>query len=296
MRPWRTEASPEYTESVRGRLAERVAQMAAVLVVDDSAVDRRVIGELLARRPEYLIMPHLDGLQLVEAMRQRWPTVPVILTTAHGSELLAVRALKVGAAGYVPKLHLAEMLLATVEEVLALAHADREYEKMIHRLNRPSFSFCLELENDLAAIEPVVELVKHSIGCLRLCDVPGRLQVGVALREALRNAILRGNLEFALEEVPSGRAHQEDLIRPRRSDPRYRDRRVLVDGKISREEARFVVRDDGSGFNVRALPDPLKTTAGEQPGRGLSLMQTFMDEVRFNEAGNEVTLVRRRAE
>ena len=108
--------------------------MATVLVVDDSSADRIVVGRLLEKRPgcavEYaadgvealarvktappdlivtdLRMPRMDGLELVGAIRTDYPLVPVILITAYGSEMLAVEALRQGAAGYVPKSQLVE--------------------------------------------------------------------------------------------------------------------------------------------------------------------------------------------
>ena len=108
--------------------------MAKILVVDDSAVDRRFVGGLLKRQAEYSVefaedgsdaltkmrqqvpdvivtdlqMPNRNGLELVSAVRMHHPGVPVILMTGHGSEGLAVEALHRGAASYVPKPQLAE--------------------------------------------------------------------------------------------------------------------------------------------------------------------------------------------
>ncbi len=48
-------------------------------------------------------MPEMDGLQLLEAIRRRDETLPVVLVTAHGSERIAVRAMKQGAYEYVTK-------------------------------------------------------------------------------------------------------------------------------------------------------------------------------------------------
>ena len=63
---------------------------------------------------------------------------------------------------------------------------------------------------------------------------------------------------------------------------------------LSRSQAVFVIRDDGPGFDPSTLPDPTDPEYLERPhGRGLMLMRTFMDEVTYNAAGNEVRMVKR---
>ena len=59
-------------------------------------------------------------------------------------------------------------------------------------------------------------------------------------------------------------------------------------------EARFVIKDDGQGFNPAELPDPTRPENIILPaGRGVFLMNTFMDHVEYNDVGNEVTLTKR---
>ena len=48
-------------------------------------------------------MPEMDGLQLVQAIHERDESLPVVVLTAHGSERIAVRAMKSGAYEYVTK-------------------------------------------------------------------------------------------------------------------------------------------------------------------------------------------------
>src|SRR5262245_35213389 len=100
-----------------------------VLVVDDSPADRKLAGivvegelgwkavyadngrsalaEMAREEPQVvltdLMMPEMDGLDLVAAVRAKHPRVPVVLMTVHGNEETAVRALQSGAASYVPK-------------------------------------------------------------------------------------------------------------------------------------------------------------------------------------------------
>ena len=100
-----------------------------VLVVDDSPIDRRLAGKIIESAGDLIVryasdgrealdlmeretpavvltdmqMPEIDGLELVKAVRGQYPSIPVVLMTAHGSEEIAILALKAGAASYVPK-------------------------------------------------------------------------------------------------------------------------------------------------------------------------------------------------
>jgi two-component system response regulator AtoC len=50
-----------------------------------------------------LAMPGVDGMQVLERLRASDPSVPVLMLTAHGSERVAVAAMKAGAFDYIPK-------------------------------------------------------------------------------------------------------------------------------------------------------------------------------------------------
>ena len=294
--------------------------MANILVVDDSAVDLRLIEGLLQGQPGWevqcaqsgeealaqiedtvpdvvvtdLQMPGMDGLELVEAVHARHPGVPVVLMTAYGSEALAVRALAQGAASYVPKSQLAERLADVITEILALAGAERHTQDLFACLSGATF----ELENDPALVDPLVELVQQMEVGMGFGDFTERLQVGAVLREALLNALYRGNLEINFDQMQEARedlvlGKDFTLVDQRQSQPPYRDRRIFVDVNVSPEEVRFVVRDEGPGFDVAVVPEPGDPSALEpERGRGLSLIRNFMDEVTYNETGNQVTLVR----
>src|ERR1700739_462249 len=51
----------------------------------------------------HLAMPDMDGMQALERIRASDPSVPVLMLTAHGSERVAVAAMKAGAVDYIPK-------------------------------------------------------------------------------------------------------------------------------------------------------------------------------------------------
>jgi serine/threonine-protein kinase RsbW len=127
----------------------------------------------------------------------------------------------------------------------------------------------LELPNDIRSIENAVEYVmRHCSSC---CDHARRFKLNfrVGLSEALSNAMLYGN----------------------DSDP---EKRVRVEVTIKRKEITVRVTDEGVGFDPSKVPDPtLPDNISKTGGRGIFLMKSLMDEVRFNERGNSVTLVLR---
>jgi CheY-like chemotaxis protein len=291
--------------------------MATVLVVDDSPVDRHRVGGLLEKHPGWKVvyaadgqealgvlereavdvaladlrMPGMNGLELVEAVKGRFPTVPVILMTAFGSEDIAILALQRGAASYVPKRNLSRQLHPTVASVLDLTGAQRGREWVMSCLERTELSF--RLDNDLVLLPHLVNHLRDNLVGTKLCDDNEALRVSVALREALTNAILHGNLELATP-AEQGPEDFERLVAERSQQPPYRDRHVHLTVRETRREVVYVIRDDGPGFDTSKLPAADDPAAFEKFGdRGLTLIRAFMDEVRFNEAGNEITLVKR---
>ena len=77
--------------------------------------------------------------------------------------------------------------------------------------------------------------------------------------------------------------------------PELAERRVHVSVRIDPQQAVFVIRDDGAGFDTRTLPTKGDLGALDaESGRGIVLMQAFMDEVSYNRLGNKVTLIKRR--
>jgi CheY-like chemotaxis protein len=292
--------------------------MTRVLVVDDCAVDRTLAGEILKRDAGFVIdyarsgeealqqiglvvpdlvltdlqMPHIDGLQLVTAVRESYPRVPVILMTSQGSEEIAFQALQRGAASYVPKVFLHDKLRDTVEKVLQASINEAYHQKALECLTRSERHFLLP--NDPALFTPLIVHFQEECVALGICNHADRVRLGVGLGEALANAMFHGNLELSssLRETDADAYHH--LAESRRGEPPYRDRRIEIEVRLAPGAAVFVIRDQGFGFDPTALPDPTDPANLEKvTGRGILLMQAFMDQVDFNSRGNEVTMVKR---
>ena len=93
------------------------------------------------------------------------------------------------------------------------------------------------------------------------------LEIETALREALANAVIHGGKN---------------------------DERQWVQISVScdrNHEVRMVVRDSGYGFDPKSVPDPtVRQNLHATHGRGLFLIQQFMDEVRHKRGGTEILM------
>lgn len=258
--------------------------------------------EALAEHPLDIVvtdleMPELNGLQLVQQMRIDYGHIPAILVTGQGSEALAVEALQKGAAGYVPKSEMRALLNSTITDVLSVLQTDESYAKLISTLTKNVFVF--DMPNDADLISPLVGLLMQVASGMNLLGGMDLVRLGVATEHAVLNAMYRGNLELPRSLTPPHHAVVRDdattaEVEARKSESPYKDRRVHVEAIASEAAVRIVVRDQGNGFDTSRLPQAGNPgLLDRQGGRGLVLMTSFVDQVLFNEKGNEVTLIKR---
>jgi CheY-like chemotaxis protein/anti-sigma regulatory factor (Ser/Thr protein kinase) len=240
-----------------------------------------------------LQMPRMDGLALVEAVHKEYPSVPVVLITAHGSEEIAARALRSGAASYVPKRDVAQDLAPVVRQIIAMKAPDPGRERILASLEETRSRFALT--NDESLVAPLIRRLEEVVREMDICDQTELIRVAVALREAIVNAIDHGNLELDSELRQDDERIYHRLADERRRQSPYRERRVRIEVGITRSEATFTICDQGPGFDPSKLPDPTDpANLCRIGGRGLLLIRTLMDEVSFNNTGNQICLVKRR--
>ena len=117
------------------------------------------------------------------------------------------------------------------------------------------------LPSQIALISPFVDQLMRFIAKCRN-DEDSQVDLETALREALANAIVHGNQEDPHKRV-------------------YVTCRCSTGGEVS-----ITVRDEGQGFDSNVVADP--TTPENRlakHGRGIYLMKTLMDEIRFEQGG-----------
>ncbi len=291
--------------------------MPTLLIVDDNPDDRlaaerylkRVPGadlihagdgaeavDVLADDPPDLVvtdlrMPHMGGLELVKRVQATSPTIPVVVMTSVGNEQIAVEAIQAGAASYVPKSNFETHLVDTVEQVLKVSTARRQREQLLRYLDHAETSFAIE--NDPTLIPPLIAHLLVSLSRMNLCDDAGRTRVGMALQEALDNALYHGNLSLSSSLREEDMTAYYDEANKRREQSPYKDRRIHVTARETHDEVVYTIQDEGEGFDPSALPDPTSPEAMERVhGRGLLLINSFMDKVEHNDKGNVIVMAK----
>jgi anti-sigma regulatory factor (Ser/Thr protein kinase) len=293
--------------------------MSQILVVTPVPADRRLMSSLLERLPACNVVeadtadhaltlarlvpldlllvdvctPATDALGLIHSLAAEQPLLPIVVVVEAGAEEQAREALQTSAAGFVAHSRLANDLVEIVSRVLSVAN--RACGQMRVHCIGAGQTTAFELDNDPSCVGAIVQHVSSQCRRFGVTNEQEQLRVAVALEEALLNAIIHGNLQVTSELRERSDDAFRNLVERRRRDPEYASRRVRLNCDVDADRARIVIRDEGPGFDVRRLPDPRDPCyLTRASGRGVLLMRTFMDEVVYNDAGNEVTLVKRR--
>lgn len=289
-----------------------------VLVVDDSPFDLMLVSRLIDKIQAFTVitardgvealskldsepvsivltdlqMPKLDGLGLLEHVKMRYPSIPVVLMTGCGGEKTAMEALRRGAASYVPKKSPARDLVETIRQVLAVSEHNKRRNRLHASIERRIVS--VRLENDPDLIDPLIQMFQDDLSSMNLFDENSRMRIAMALREAVANAIYHGNLEVSSDLRQDDEREFYRHAQARRSIAPYANRTVEIHSEINREVVEYEIVDQGPGFDVAILDRPIDPEdLMRVGGRGLLLIRTFMDQMIHNETGNRVRLIKR---
>ena len=175
-----------------------------------------------------------------------------------------------------------------VQPGLVFGKATRIPEDVLaHYSERESLRFVIP------ALLTLCELLSRrlTLGLAEILGDGAAFDIRMGLWEILINAVEHGSLEISFEEKT--RATEQgclpELIQERQRDARFQDRRICVEYDRTNTELRYLIRDEGPGFDPGSRTKPGLDLAH---GRGIDLARSAFDRVEFNACGNEVTLIR----
>jgi serine/threonine-protein kinase RsbW len=124
-------------------------------------------------------------------------------------------------------------------------------------------------------------------------EIPSEMKL-IYVLDAIVSEILR-EMEFDDEAVEQANlaiieAGTNAILHGNSNDP---NKRVYFQFFVGEDKLTVTVEDEGVGFNPDKVPNPLNPeNLLNTTGRGIFLMQTFMDEVNYSEKGTKVQMVK----
>jgi CheY-like chemotaxis protein/anti-sigma regulatory factor (Ser/Thr protein kinase) len=228
------------------------------------------------QRPELilldLMLPDIDGFAICEDLKLDRDTnqIPIIMVTARDQHQDKVNGLKVGANYYLTKPFTMDQLNRAIQEVFAWKNDLEKHgaQGEIHFQLQSDLQYLDELNHLLASLFLYTGLSQSQIK-----------QLTMAVRELCVNAIEWG--------------HRKQV-----------ERIVTVIYRIDPEKISILIRDEGPGFDPENLPhaanpdDPVshmmvrETLGLREGGFGILLARGLVDDLQYNDTGNEVRLVK----
>ena len=205
------------------------------------------------------------GVQILSELKRKRLLVPIVVSSEEANHHGVVKAFKLGAANFLRRPYDDAELRNIVEKTLGYKLRFIEDLKVLPFVHE---KIEFELPSDLSLMNGVLHFLHERVAQLGVIR-PESSNLFIALDEAFVNAVKHGN-----------KSDTSKLVR--------------ITAELSSKEARFTIEDEGDGFKVNEIPDPLDpANLFKASGRGVLLIYNIMDEVEYNERGNALTMVKR---
>ncbi len=236
------------------------------------------------------MMPNVDGMAVMAEIKATPDLMhtPVVMQTAKASKDDMLEGLKKGAQYYITKPFEKDAFVTMLKAAVSGFVYQRSLRDEINQTSRTlalMTSGYFEFQN-LQQSKELAALLANASG------EPERVVLG--LSELLTNAIEHGNLEITYDEktalVESDNWLSE--VERRLALDKYKDRRASIEIQRSARELRFLIRDEGSGFDWQKYVDLDPKRAFDNHGRGILTAKMFsFDGLEYRGNGSEVIAV-----
>lgn len=243
-------------------------------------------------------MPGMSGLELVKCVREVNSEIPIVILTGFGDMQLTLDALRSGASDYLSKPYDVMELKKSIDRIIKQKFRSLKYLETIKYLTQSNIHYSIKSKDvDVVSISSHIADFLHGLGYYNLTE---KLNFGLALTEALINSNDHGNLQLdsSLKESEfEGKDEYTKLRNERLANPKYSERSLEIDLVVSSKSAIIKITDEGNGFDTSKHTeiDPLDAFLNENNhGRGITLMQLYVDEITYSEKGNIITLTKKK--
>lgn len=268
-------------------LIKRLTMQRQILIIDDHDDLASALKEVFEKlghqvitaetRTEALRIDNIEGFDLVitdldidnlvcdpNQNGDEPACLPQISASSFRSEE-QVKAFKICAANFRRNEFDEDELKSFVETILNYKNQFVDKKEVVRNLHE---KIEFELPSVISTMHAVLDYLMKRVEKLGVIK-PEQSNLFIALDEAFVNAVKHGN-KFDVNKL------------------------VRITADVSFKEARFTVEDEGDGFNVNDIPDPLDPqNLFKTSGRGVLFIYNIMDEVKYNERGNRLTMVKK---
>lgn len=229
-------------------------------------LDRQAVDAILLD----IILPGIDGYEVCRNLKTRRQTnmIPIIMLTARAFHEDVERGLSVGADKYITKPFDHDILLSEIRSQLERKR-NRQEQGVTGEID-------FHIPSDLKYLEQLNEMMTILFRATPFSE-KDIADIHYVFLEMGKNAVEWGNRNR--KELP-----------------------IHIQYTFNKEKWIVQIRDQGSGFNFQRYLDSSYDPTGESKDRkkdgkrsgglGIMLAKVYMDEIQYNEAGNEVTLVK----
>ncbi|MCG6140291.1 response regulator [Leptospira bourretii] len=233
-------------------------------------------------------LPKLNGIQFIQKLRADGNQTPFLVITGDSDIQIAIDVFRMGAVDFFLKPFRMEALRSRIKK---FENADIDLSLLFNSGEIIQFSDdCrIKLRPQIKKLNSYIAFIVKQILNSPLATQEDLISIKIVLYELLANAIEHGVAGVSYAEKQECLEANEDYFKL--VDSRCAENNSFVFVEISMDDVgiTIVIRDEGNGFAVSQIPNPVVNPAANLvSGRGIFLAKMNIDSIVYNEKGNEV--------
>lgn len=234
-------------------------------------------------------LPKMSGIDFISRLRDKEINTPFIVITGNQDIEISIRALRLGAVDFFIKPFRMDAIRHSLQKFENLFIFSQELISKNHfQLTHSKQNFAIK--PSLKNLNQYVNLVMRSISLIPGIHTDDILSIKLALYELLGNAIEHGFAGISYEHKASLLSSDVDYVDHVDQICSNINECVLLEIGFEDQKVYVSLKDRGAGFDPSKVPDPVTDpNASYLSGRGIFLARMNVDELVYNDIGNEVS-------
>ncbi|EMY68440.1 ATP-binding response regulator [Leptospira vanthielii] len=233
-------------------------------------------------------LPKLNGIQFIQKLRADGNQTPFLVITGDSDIQIAIDVFRMGAVDFFLKPFRMEALRSRIKK---FENADVDLTLLFNSGEIIQFSSdCrMKLRPQIKKLNSYIAFIVKQILNSPLATQEDLISIKIVLYELLANAIEHGVAGVSYAEKQDCLESNEDYFKLVDSRCAKNNTSVFVEISMDDVGITIVIRDEGNGFAVSQIPNPvINPAANLVSGRGIFLAKMNIDSIVYNEKGNEV--------